>query len=207
MESETQGPEQRPPSFIQAARRQQLVDCAVEVIAELGAERASIVRIAQRAGVSRGVVTYHFRDRDDLFDRVVEEVYRIGEAEVGPPVRAAETPRDALLAFVGGSVDFYARHPAHMTALVEIFAADRHSPTRSRDGRAEHHHETADLAAILAEGQRGGQFRSFDIPLMILTLRAVLDAAVRHVTSGGDAGLLSAELRRTCDVATRKETS
>ena len=74
-------------------------------IATGGLEAASTVRIARRAGVSRGVLTQHFTDREDLIDAVVAEVYELGRDLVGPPVEAAATPRAAVLAFAGASVD------------------------------------------------------------------------------------------------------
>jgi len=205
MESHAPGPDTTSESFIQAARREQILRSAVALISELGVERASTVRIARHAGVSRGVVSYHFGSREELIDRVVEEVYRLAQGEVGPPVATASTPREALLAFIEGSIDFYARHPAHMAALVEVFAADRHSSDRSRAGRAEHRRETADLSALLTEGQQRGEFRSFDVEVMAATIRAALDAALLHITSGGAVEVLRAELRRTFDAATRKE--
>ena len=56
----------RASTFTQLKRRDQLVDCAIEAIAELGFPRASVAEVARRAGVSKGVVTYHFPAKDDL---------------------------------------------------------------------------------------------------------------------------------------------
>jgi AcrR family transcriptional regulator len=97
------------PTFIQSARRTQLVGAAIEAIAELGAERASLGKVAERAGVSRGVIGYHFGSRDDLLDAVIAEVYAVGAREVGTGVVGAASPRDALSAFVSGSVTFYTK--------------------------------------------------------------------------------------------------
>ena len=44
----------------QLERRDQLVDCAIDAIAQLGFPRTSVADVARRAGVSRGVVTSHF---------------------------------------------------------------------------------------------------------------------------------------------------
>src|SRR5882757_6895639 len=94
-------------SFIHAARRKQLVECAIEEIAEVGLARASTVRIARRAGVSRGVLTYHFRDRAELVEQVVQSVYDLGAEALAPKLARAGTPREAVLAFIGGSVELY----------------------------------------------------------------------------------------------------
>jgi AcrR family transcriptional regulator len=56
-------PEDGAETFVEAARRDQIVRAAIETIAEEGYARASFVRIAQRASISPGLITYHFRPR------------------------------------------------------------------------------------------------------------------------------------------------
>ena len=61
-------------TFTQQKRRDQLVDCMIEVIAEAGFARASVGELARRTGVSKGVVTYHFAAKDDLIRAVITDV-------------------------------------------------------------------------------------------------------------------------------------
>ncbi|QFU92018.1 TetR/AcrR family transcriptional regulator [Amycolatopsis sp. YIM 10] len=185
-------------SFIRAARRRQLVECAVEMIAEHGLAEASTVRIAKHAGVSRGVLTYHFRDRAELLNQVVRRVYELGAEVIGPAVTEAASPREALLAFIGGSVELHARYPRHLAALTEIFAAEaRH------DEQRRHARELDDLAAILRAGQEQGQFRAFDIDVMATTIRRALDGALAAIAGGVPADRYATELREIFDAATR----
>ncbi|MCC3321895.1 TetR/AcrR family transcriptional regulator [Gordonia bronchialis] len=192
-----------PDSFIRTARRAQLIECAIDTIADLGVDQASMVQIAARANVSRGVATYHFTNRDELVDAVIEEVYATGEKQVKPGVVAAPTPRDALLAFVAGSVDFYAAFPKHMAALVEITHAARRSPTRARRRRARHIREMSDVAALLRAGQDAGQFRAFDCEIVATMIRAMLDSAAQAVAQDGATEALRAEMVSAADALTR----
>lgn len=187
-------------SFIHAARRAQLIDAAIEVIAQVGLDQASTVRIAQRAGVSRGVVAYHFRDRAALLDGILAKVYELGRVEVGPAVAAAANARDALQAFVGGSIDFYAAHPRDMAALTEIFIA-----ARRRDGLPLHVRETDDVSAALRAGQEQGRFRAFDVGVMATTIRSILDSAVHRICVGEPVEPLRSELLTTIDLMTKAD--
>lgn len=192
-------------SFIHAARRKQLVASAIEVIAEVGLARASTVRIARHAGVSRGVLTYHFRDRAELVESVVQAVYDLGAEFLAPKMAHASTPRDMLLAFVGGSVELYAAHPIELAALTEIFADARGDDGVSRAGHQRHGREMSDVARVLRAGQEQGQFRAFDVDVMSSTIRGALDAALARVTAGGDARTYAAELQLMFDAATTTE--
>jgi AcrR family transcriptional regulator len=189
-------------SFIHAARRKQLVSSAIEVIAEVGLARASTVRIAQHAGVSRGVLTYHFRDRAELVEHVLQAVYDLGAEFFVPRMALARTPRQTLLTFIGGSVELYAAHPTELAALSEIYADTRAPDGVSRAGYQRHTKEMSDIAVILRAGQEQGQFRAFDVDVMCSTIRRALDGALAHVAGGGQVEPYAGELRAIFDAAT-----
>ncbi|MCK9868368.1 TetR/AcrR family transcriptional regulator [Nocardiopsis dassonvillei] len=162
-------------SFIEEARRGQIVRAAVETIAEEGYARASFVRIAARASVSPGLITYHFRTKERLLRQVLEYVNaRLDRAmEGGPePLTGFE---DALTRIVTGHVMHCSRHPREMAVRQEIGGADvpasvREWIARSQDaGRAE-------LVGFLTEGQGHGEFRAFDPEVFTDTLFAALNA-------------------------------
>lgn len=192
------------PTFTQTARRAQLVAVAVDALAELGAEQASLVRIAERAGVSRGVLAYHFGGRRELFEAVVDAVHALGREDVHPAVGGALTPRAALAAFVRGSIAFYARHPRHLQALTALYTSRTEDSLR-REDRPEHAAEMVATAGLLRDGQVAGEMRDFDVTLMALTVRAVLDTAVGLTAAGADPEVLAEELVATLDAATRAE--
>lgn len=80
------------------ATRHQLLDAAERVFAEKGVSRTSLQDIAQAAGASRGAIYWHFKNKADLFNAMMERitlpmeeaVHRIGHG-------AALDPLDELL--------------------------------------------------------------------------------------------------------------
>lgn len=57
-----------------AARRKQLMECAIEVFSERGIGRAGHAEIAEKAKVSVATVFNYFNTREDLVDEVLNEV-------------------------------------------------------------------------------------------------------------------------------------
>ncbi len=55
--------------------REQILDAAEGVFLERGVARASLEEIAQAAGVTRGAVYWHFRNKADLFDAMYCRVH------------------------------------------------------------------------------------------------------------------------------------
>ena len=79
----------RQPTFTEEARRAQIIGCAIEVLAELGYAQASYARIAERAGTSKSVISYHFAGKDELLEQVVQSVYAEAARYMIPRVQRA----------------------------------------------------------------------------------------------------------------------
>ena len=59
------------------ARRQQIIDAAIAVIAEQGFQRTTIKQIAGRAGVADGTIYNYFKNKDAILFAIVN---RLSEA-------------------------------------------------------------------------------------------------------------------------------
>ena len=55
--------------------RQHLLDAALEVFWREGVTRASLQAIAQEAGVTRGALYWHFKNKEDLFENLFERQF------------------------------------------------------------------------------------------------------------------------------------
>ena len=92
----------RPRSYAKGvARRQEILDSAIEVFADKGAEGTSLRAIAEKIGVSHAALLHYFGSREELLVEVLREgerrhsTYglddaRVKEQVVGGMVRAAE---------------------------------------------------------------------------------------------------------------------
>jgi AcrR family transcriptional regulator len=85
-------------SFTETARRAQIVDCAIGTIAEMGFAKASVDQIAKRAGVSKGVITYHFPNKEEIVSAVIETVVAAARAYMVPRIMAETSAAGRLRA-------------------------------------------------------------------------------------------------------------
>lgn len=58
-------------------RRETLIEATIKVIAKHGVENATIAKICQAAGVSRGLSGHYFRDKDDLLCQAYQHLLDI----------------------------------------------------------------------------------------------------------------------------------
>jgi AcrR family transcriptional regulator len=170
------------PTFTQLKRRDQLVACAIDAIVELGFQRASVAEIARRAGVSKGVVTYHFPAKDDLIRVVVADVLDSMIEYLEPRLRAAEPerfPERYLAAYVTAWVEYLRTHTRAVIALVRIYNSFRDESGEPNaalraalDARAQ---DITMLTEVLALGQARGGLGAFSAPVMAVMVKAVID--------------------------------
>ena len=71
-------------------RREQLIDAAVEVIADHGLARATTRAITDRAGLALGAFHYVFDSKDELLEAVIQRVVREIDATLGATAATVE---------------------------------------------------------------------------------------------------------------------
>lgn len=64
-----------------ALAERRVVEAAVALIADHGSRSATLARVGEKAGYSRGIVTHHFGTRDGLLRRVVEYARQVDVPE------------------------------------------------------------------------------------------------------------------------------
>ena len=165
--------------------RKHMLAVAIDCFARHGYRGTSIERIAREAGVTKGALYYHFRDKEDLLHAAVTE--RVGEFE-RMVIRNVEPARDAFatLRQVVDTCFFHATVSNHrrfiITLMVEALDTD---PRLSEEFRRILRGMRAFLAEVVERGQREG------------TMRRDLDAAAVAATIAG--GIMGAEIQHYQD--------
>ncbi len=192
-------------TYIEEARRRQIVDAAIDALVEEGYGQATLERIAKRAGISRGLISYHFQGRADLMTAVFAKVYQEGLAYMGPRVGAAKTPTTTLLAYVQSNLDYLRTHRREVLAVVAVRrAGDLAHLDRSMAGLAQ---SVADIERILRSGQQSGEFRDFDVHAVAIVIRNMVDGIYNHMADDPDLDLklFTGEVLTFVTLATRAQ--
>lgn len=189
-------------SFIEKARRAQIIDAAIHTIAEVGFAKASLARIAARAGVSKGVISYHFAGKDELVEQVVMQVYTDIADSVLPRLLEQPSATAVLRTHILTVAEYMRDHRAHLAALGEIFTNFRTADGTLRYGITANEELYASLENLYREGQRTGEFRSFDPRVMAITQQAAVDSMFAYWTAHPDHDL-RAHARELADLFER----
>jgi len=206
MRSETVPAGQDDRSFIENARRAQLVECATNAIAELGYTNASMAEIAKRARVSKGVISYHFAGKRELIEQVVNAAMEKAGAVMLPRIYAEHNTAGMLRAYIESNLEFIAAHRNHVLALMNIAVGAREDRKSGVDLALAFEPAVIALENMLRSGQEHGEFREFSTRVMAVTIRNAIDALAPLLAADPklDLKLYANELATLFDIATRK---
>ena len=148
------------PRLTQAERReaseQRLLLAAAELIAEEGFAAASLQRIGERAGYSRGLASQHFGSKDGLVAALIAAVLARSTAllDSRPP---AASPLDEIIAYADVILQQIERDPFIRAYWVMMASAIANRLPLQRLFLAEHEKVKDQLSALITAGQARGE--------------------------------------------------
>ena len=189
-------------SFTAAARRAQIIDAAIETIAQHGFGAATFARIAEHAELSSTrLISYHFKDKQELIDEVVGAILAELGGFVGERMARETTARGALRAYLRASSEFTDTRRSRMKALLAVFTSGAlpFDPTDQAP-------ILSPLEKLLRDGQAAGEFRDFDPLVMASVVQRSVEGLpmLLETRPDLDVGAYSDEIWTLFDLATRR---
>ncbi|MEV6300803.1 helix-turn-helix domain-containing protein [Actinoplanes sp. NPDC051861] len=174
------------------ARRHEILTAARACFARFGYEGATVRRLEEATGMSRGAIFHHFRDKESLFLAVAEDD-AAAMAETVTRNGLVQVMRD-LLARAGNSEGDTA---GWLGTQLEVSHRLRTDPAFAKRW-AQRSAAIADATHERLQRQRDAGVLRQDVPVDVLTqfLELAYDGLVLHLATGRPAG----ELARVLDV-------
>jgi AcrR family transcriptional regulator len=190
-----QAPAER--TFIEQARRRQLVAAAIDQLAEAGYAGTTLAAVAARAGVSKAAVLYHYTGgKEELLGDVVSTVLADATVVMTQAITAEPTLPGKLRAYITANVGFLAAHRREILAVTAVFNGSAPQADGTTVYEPENERIVGELTLLLQAGQQTGVFGRFSAPVVARTLRGSIDAiepVLRH-HPGADLDTYAAEL-------------
>lgn len=98
--------------------RESIQDVARELFAQKGVQRTSLQDIADRLGITKPALYYHFRSRDDLVRSIIAPLIDDGERFVHEHETRPKGQRASPRELLEGYFDFHYRHRADLVLIV-----------------------------------------------------------------------------------------
>jgi TetR/AcrR family transcriptional regulator len=156
--------------------RAAILKAAIAEFAEHGIAGARTDAIARAADVNKALLYYYFKDKDALYEAVLDSVFTGLLAKVVPVLENNDPPKQKLLKYVGAYFDYIAANPriprvvqaewmrsgAHRSRHLEHIAKEYFQPVYKR------------LGELLRDGIASGDFRPIDPMHFVPSMVAVI---------------------------------
>ncbi len=172
--------------------RAAILNAAVREFAREGVAGARTDAIARLARVNKALLYYYFRDKEALYDAVLDEVFSGVRAAIHNALAQDLPPRKKLESYICAHFDYIASHPPyHRLVHAEFLRAGRDPSRLQRVAQQYFRPVFSALSTLLKEGELSGDFRPVNplqfIPSMISVIVFYFTTApIMSVVTGFD---------------------
>lgn len=144
--------------------RAAILRAAVAEFAEYGIDGARTDRIARTARVNKALLYYYFKDKDAIYEAVLDQVFSGMRERVMPVLESNLSPREKLLEYVGRYFDYIAANSRFPRVVQsEWMRVGAHSsPQMLRIVREYFAPIHRHIVELLRKGAETGEFRTLD---------------------------------------------
>ncbi|HKW18294.1 MAG TPA: TetR/AcrR family transcriptional regulator [Terriglobales bacterium] len=172
--------------------RAAILKAAVKEFAREGVAGARTDAIARSARVNKALLYYYFKDKESLYQAVLDDVFSGVRSAIHNALSKDLSPRERLKAYICAHFDYIASHPLyHRLVHAEFLRAGRDPSRLQRVAKQYFRPVFSELVALLQEGERSGDFRGVNplhfIPSMISVIVFYFTTApIMRVMTGAD---------------------
>lgn len=153
---------------------------AKAVFAEWGYQRATLEEIAHRAGMSKATIYIYYKNKDNLFLQVVEELVNATTAATAQAAEEPKEPLEKLYSIVRNKMEFYEQERDFFRIYLseknglEVAPKDPHK----RALREMYLQEVRVFDKILQQGIETGALRAMDSRRLAFFLREMISSVL-----------------------------
>jgi AcrR family transcriptional regulator len=141
-----------------------IVEAMRRSVAARGAAGSTFDQVAREAGVSRGLLHYHFGTKEKLLAEVVRRDAEIRLEHLGTELAGAGTVAEVIDVLVHSLEDLVERDPGFVALMFELFTSGRQNPEIAAEFAALQRATRTHVARLLAARERERVIRLTDDP-------------------------------------------
>lgn len=183
-------------SFIAEARREQIIKAAIDVLREIGYVSTSLGKIAKKANISTGLISYHFSGKEDLMNNTLLYLVENEWNFINERVERKNSASEKLIAFIEASLAHQITNRINNIALIEIVFNARtpdHVPYYLLEDDEEDL-KSGLLKEILLQGQESKEFGAFNPKVISTVIQGAISESMLTSQNEGSIEEFSEEL-------------
>ena len=162
-------------TFIEEARRKQIIDAALQTIAEQGYTQTSFAEIAKSLGITKGLIAYHFNGKHDLITSAIHTILTRQGAYIRGRVEEEIKGSAKLRAYIESSFEYISQNRSQFVALVDLWGSFTSPEEKKAFSDSAYDPCRAHLKKIFRIGAEQKEFTKFDEQSMASVVQGAID--------------------------------
>jgi TetR/AcrR family transcriptional repressor of bet genes len=117
---------------IEDIRRVELIEAAHRIFLREGLKGLTTTKICREAGMSQGILTYYFKDKEEVLFEMVRVANRVLMEEIVANMRKARTRWDRLIGIIDGNFPGHRYDRSTANAWVSLYSEAAHNANYAR---------------------------------------------------------------------------
>jgi TetR/AcrR family fatty acid metabolism transcriptional regulator len=163
------------PTFIEEARRKQIIEAALQTIAEQGYTQTSFAEIAKGLGITKGLIAYHFNGKHDLITSAIHTILNRQGAYIKEQVDAQKRADEKLRTYIEASFIYIEHNRPHFVALVDLWGSFTSPEEKQAFSKTAYDPCRMHLKKIFRIGQEQAEFLKVDEQAMASVIQGAID--------------------------------
>lgn len=145
-------------------RKKEILKSALALFSKKGIFKTKMEEIAKKAMLSKGLLYFYFKSKEEILEEIVREIYR-GFIERLEEIKAKSvSPVEKVKEFIKFEWNFYKRNKKFVNLIFELYQEERYF---LKEGKVKafseiHLKEKEVLKGIIEEGIKGGFFKNYN---------------------------------------------
>lgn len=147
---------------IRDLRRQQIVRAARRIVSEEGLEALTIGTLESRLSFSRGVITYHFANKDEIVVAVLDSAIEEIDAATRAELREQASTEEKVCAVLKATIEGFVSHTEATRILISFWGRIPSSPEIQKINARLYASYRKEAARLVRAGRKTGELG--DVP-------------------------------------------
>ncbi|ANE45937.1 hypothetical protein SY83_06120 [Paenibacillus swuensis] len=187
--------------------REHILHAAQELLAKYGYSGFSLGLLCEHMEISKGVLTYHFAQKDILFSELVQTYFGDAAEYMAKHMVITETAPKALESYISTNLHFVSDNAIRTMAMIQIIGNHRNKAGELVFSGTDNHVYQPLIEIFLYGQMEEKNFRIFAPALMAMFVRSAIDAVSNRIVNNEiqDMDETIEETVRTFILATRRD--
>jgi TetR/AcrR family fatty acid metabolism transcriptional regulator len=159
-------------------RREEIVDAALRLILDMGYNQVTLADIAARVGVSKGLISYYFPRKEDVFLAVLDQIVDRLSTDFEGFCQADATPSEKLMMIFNNLFGNEKRARRYYTVVIDYMAQAIRTPQVQEYTHDIYSSYRTYMERIIADGIGTGHFRDVEVPKSTSMILALMEGLV-----------------------------